>query len=227
MGKWEFGMSEIKVIRAIDERYSALAEKTCCLSCGGAFGLSDVRPGETAVDLGSGKGADVLKMAGIVGKTGFAYGVDTAQGMLAAARRNAEKMGIENAKFIESTFDNIQLADGIADLVISNCSINHAADKPKVWSEVFRILKPGGRFVVSDIYASAEVPEEYRNDPEAVAECWAGAVTRTVYLTTLEETGFDRIRILEESVPYPKGKIEVSSFTVTGKKPGGGCSCCK
>jgi len=220
-------MSDIKVIKAIDERYSALAEKSCCLSCGGALGLSDVRPGETAVDLGSGKGADVLKMAGIVGKTGFAYGVDTAQGMLAAARRNAEKLGVENAAFVESSFESIQLKDDLADLVISNCSINHAADKPKVWSEVFRILKPGGRFVVSDIYSSVEVPAEYRDDPEAVAECWAGAVTREVYLATLVETGFDRIRVLEESVPYAKGKIEVSSFTVTGRKPGGGCSCCK
>jgi len=221
-------MTDIKVIRAIDERYSALSEKSCCLSCGGALGLSDVRPGETAVDLGSGKGADVLKMAGIVGKTGFAYGVDTAQGMLAAARRNAEKLGIENAAFIESTFENIRLEDGIADLVISNCSINHAADKPKVWSEVFRILKPGGRFVVSDIYASAEVPAEFRDDPEAVAECWAGAVTKEIYLSTLSDTGFDRIRVLEESLPYAKGQIEVSSFTITGKKPGGAaCACCK
>lgn len=217
----------IKGIKAIDERYSGLAEKACCLSCGGAMGLSDVRPGEIAVDLGSGKGADVLKMAGIVGERGFAYGIDTAQGMLAAARRNAEKMGIANAAFVESTFENLQLEDGIADLVISNCSINHAADKPKVWSEVFRILKPGGRFVVSDIYASAPVPAEFRDDPEAVAECWAGAVTKEVYLSTLADTGFDRIRILEESLPYPKGQIEVSSMTVTGKKPGGGCGCCK
>lgn len=219
-------MSELKSIQAIDSRYSELAEKSCCLSCGGAVDRSDVRPGEVCIDLGSGRGTDVLKMAGMVGTEGFAYGVDTAKGMLAAARRNAEKMGISNVEFFESTFDKIPLPDETADLVISNCSINHAADKPKVWAEVFRVLKPGGRFVVSDIYSSVEVPEAFRNDPEAVAECWAGAVPREAYLSTLISTGFNRIRILEESDPYPKGKIEVSSFTVTGKRPGGGCSCC-
>ena len=220
-------MTEIKSIKAIDSRYSALAETSCCLSCGGAVDRSDARPGEVCVDLGSGRGTDVLKLAGIVGPTGFAYGVDTAQGMLATARRNAEKMGVTNVKFIESTFEIIAIEDQTADLVISNCSINHAADKAAVWAEVFRMLKPGGRFVVSDIYSSAEVPEEFRNDPEAVAECWAGAVTKDEYLTTLLNTGFDRIRILEESLPYPKGKIEVSSFTITGKRPGAGCGCCR
>ena len=220
-------MTEIKSIKAIDSRYSALAETSCCLSCGGAVESSDARPGEVCVDLGSGRGTDVLKLAGIVGLNGFAYGVDTAQGMLATARRNAEKMGVTNVKFIESTFESIAIEDQTADLVISNCSINHAADKTAVWAEVFRILKPGGRFVVSDIYSSADVPEEFRNDPEAVAECWAGAVTKDEYLTTLLNTGFDRIRILEESRPYPKGKIEVSSFTITGKRPGGGCGCCR
>jgi len=220
-------MSENKVIDAIDERYSGLAEQTCCLSCGGALELSDVRPGEICVDLGSGRGTDVLRLADIVGEKGFVYGVDTSKGMIASAKRNAEKLGIQNAAFIESTFESISIADSSVDLVISNCAINHAADKPKVWSEVFRILKPGGRFVVSDIYSSAEVPVEYRNNPEAVAECWAGAVTREEYITTLLNTGFNRIRVIEESAPYSKGNIEVSSFTVTGKRPGGGCGCCK
>jgi arsenite methyltransferase len=219
-------MSDEKIIQAVDGRYSALAEKSCCLSCGGAVSRSDAAPGEVCVDFGSGQGADVLKLAGIVGDTGFVYGIDTARGMLAAARRNAEKMDVKNVRFIEAAFDDIPLDDACANLVISNCALNHAPDKPKVWSEVFRILKPGGRFVVSDIYSSVEVPAEYRNDPEAVAECWAGAVTREVYLTTLINTGFNRIKILEESEPYPKGKIEAASFTVTGKRPGGGCGCC-
>ena len=87
-----------------------------------------------------------------------------------------------------------------------------------MWSEVFRVLKPGGRFVVSDIYATAPIADEYRNDPQAVAECWAGAVTRAEYLTMLEETGFTNIKILEESEPYAKGMAEVASFTVYGEK---------
>jgi len=103
-------------------------------------------------------------------------------------------------------------------LVISNCTINHASDKPAVWSEVYRILKPGGRFVVSDIYATQPIADEYRNDPVAVAECWAGSVTRAEYLTMLERAGFIEIKIYEESEPYAKGQAEVASFTISGKK---------
>jgi len=211
------------VIDAIDTRYSGLAETSCCLSCGGAADLSAAAPGEVCVDLGSGQGADVLKLAAIVGPEGHAYGVDTSEAMLRRGKRTAEKLGVANASFIHATFDAIALPDATANLVISNCSINHAPDKARVWGEVFRILKPGGRFVVSDIYSLEPVPEAYRNDPDAVAECWAGAVEKPVYLKTLEQTGFTGIAILEESTPYEKGKIRVASFTIAGKRPG---SCC-
>ena len=107
----------------------------------------------------------------------------------------------------------------MADFVISNCTINHAGDKGAVWSEIFRILKPGGRFVVSDIYASEEVPLAYRSDPVAVAECWAGAVTREEYFDTVLQAGFTSIEVIEESLPYEKGDIEVSSITLAGNKP--------
>jgi ubiquinone/menaquinone biosynthesis C-methylase UbiE len=121
--------------------------------------------------------------------------------------------------------EKIDLTDETADLVISNCTINHAADKNAVWREVFRILKNGGRFVVSDIYATSPIPEIYRNDPTAVAECWAGSVTRNEYLTTLQNQGFTGIEIIEESKPYIKGKAEVASLTIAGQKPSGGCCC--
>ena len=94
---------------------------------------------------------------------------------------------ITNAEFIHSPLEKIRLGDNIADIVISNCTINHASDKQSVWNEVFRILKKGGRFVVSDIYATSPVPEEYRNDPVAIAECWAGSVTREEYLEQLSQ----------------------------------------
>ena len=212
-----------KVIQAIDERYSALAETTCCLSCGGAADLAKAASGEVCVDLGSGQGADVLKLATVVGPRGFVYGVDTSSSMLRRGTRTAKKMGIDHVAFLQSEFGAIPIDDETADLVISNCSINHAPDKPQVWAEIFRILRPGGRFVVSDIYALETVPEAYREDPEAVAECWAGAVTRAEYLNTLEQTGFNGIAVLEESRPYDKGKIEVASFTVAGKRPGPCC----
>ncbi len=203
----------------INLRYSQLAKTDCCLSCGGALNFSEVKPGEICVDLGSGRGTDVLRMAEQAGGEGFAYGIDISDGMLETARTNAQKFGVTNVKFIRSELEKLDLPDKTADLVVSNCTINHAADKAAVWSEIFRILKKGGRFVVSDIYSTSPVPEEYRKDPVAVAECWAGSVTREEYLSTLAATGFQSITILEESKPYPKGKVEVSSFTVAGERP--------
>ncbi len=211
---------------SINLRYSQLATTECCLSCGGALNYSKIKPGEIGVDLGSGRGTDVLRMAEQVGDNGFVYGIDISDGMLAIAKDNALKFGASNVKFIRSELEKLDLPDQTADLVVSNCTINHAADKAAVWKEIYRILKTGGRFVVSDIYATSQVPEEYRNDPVAVSECWAGSVTRDEYLETLVETGFKSISILEESKPYPKGKIEVSSFTVAGEKPRVKACCC-
>jgi len=212
-------------ISAINIRYGELADSECCLSCGGAINYAVPKTGEVCVDLGSGRGTDVLRMADEVGETGFIYGIDISEGMLEKARQNAAKFEIKNVRFLQCELEKIDLADGIADLVISNCTINHAADKEAVWSEVYRILKKGGRFVVSDIYATDPIPEAYRNDPVAVAECWAGAVTRDEYMSTLAKKGFTGVEIIEESNPYSKGKVEVASITIAGKKPTDGCSC--
>lgn len=205
-------------IDQIQVRYSKLAEDTCCLSCGGALDYSKAKPGEICVDLGSGRGTDVLRIAEDVGEEGMVYGIDVSDGMLRKAEKNAAKLGVTNVEFIKSELENIKLQTETANLVISNCTINHANDKFRVWSEIERILKKSGRFVVSDIYSLSEVPEEYRNDPEAVAECWAGSVTKQEYLDTLMKVGFKDIEIIEESAPYEKGKIEVASFTITGRK---------
>ena len=211
---------------AINIRYGELATSQCCLSCGGAINYAQPKTGEVCVDLGSGRGTDALRMADQVGETGFVYGIDISEGMLEKARQNAAKLEVTNVKFLHNTLDKIELADKTVDLVISNCTINHASNKDAVWGEVYRILKKGGRFVVSDIYATSPISEEYRNDPVAIAECWAGSVTREEYLTTLQKAGFSGIEIIEESKPYPKGKAEVASMTIAGLKPKGGC-CCK
>jgi len=202
----------------INLRYSQLAKTECCLSCGGAVNYAKVKLGETCVDLGSGRGTDVLRMAEQAGDSGFAYGIDISDGMLVTARENAKKFSVSNVKFIQSELEKLDLADQTADVVISNCTINHASDKSAAWNEIYRILKLGGRFVVSDIYSTSPVPAEYRNDPVAVSECWAGSVTRDEYMNTLSESGFSSVMVLEESKPYRKGQVEVCSFTITGKK---------
>jgi arsenite methyltransferase len=209
--------------KEIEKRYSTLAESNCCLSCGGAINYTGASRGETCVDLGSGRGTDVLRLAETVGDSGFVYGIDISEGMIKKARNTAEHLGVTNVRFISSPLEKINLDDNIADLVISNCTINHSSDKQSVWNEVFRILKKGGRFVVSDIFSVNSVPDEYRNDPVAVSECWAGSVTRNEYLEQLKKAGFTSIKVIEESTPYEKGKILVSSWTITGIKPNWNC----
>jgi arsenite methyltransferase len=204
---------------AIARRYDGLSKQSCCLSCGGAFSLANIEPGFVCVDLGCGKGHDVLRMATMTGEQGFAFGIDISDGMIETAKKNAAIMRAENARFVKSPLEQIDLDNGIADVVISNCTINHSLDQANVWKEMARILKSGGHFVVSDIYALEEVPEEYRNDPIAVSECWAGAETREKYLQNILAAGLTEISIIEESAPYEKGSIHVASFTVKGIKP--------
>jgi arsenite methyltransferase len=208
--------------KEVNIRYSKLAEESCCLSCGSAIEHSKAIRGEVCVDLGSGRGIDAIRLAEEVGETGFVFGIDISDGMIQKAEITASKLGIQNIKFIQTQLDKLPMDDKSIDLVISNCTINHAADKQNVWNEIYRILKKGGRFIVSDIYSTIPVPEIFKNDPEAVAECWAGAVTREEYIKQLEIAGFINIEIIEESKPYSKGKIVVSSFTIKGSKQ----NCC-
>lgn len=211
----------------INQRYSALATTECCLSCGGAINYAKAQNGEVCVDLGSGRGTDAIRMAEAVGENGFVYGVDISEGMLEKANQTAQKLGVKNVRFLKCELENITIPDATVNLVISNCTINHASDKLKVWKGIFRILKNDGRFAISDIYSTAPVPEEYRNNAEAIAECWAGSVTRDEYLKTLKDAGFSNIEILEESAPYAKGKVMVASWTIAGKKQNITRSCCK
>jgi ubiquinone/menaquinone biosynthesis C-methylase UbiE len=204
---------------AIELRYGALAESTCCLSCGSAVRYVMAAPGEVCVDLGSGRGADVLRLAQLVAPGGHAYGIDIADEMHDKARRNAAKLGIRNATFLRANLIEIPLREASVDWITSNCVLNHVADKRAIWREIARILKPGGRFVVSDIYAVEPIPEIYSRDPEAIAECWAGAVLKRDYLAAIEAAGFVDIQILEESMPYQKGKATIASFTLAGARP--------
>ncbi len=203
---------------AINARYTQLSETSCCLSCGGAINHAKPLLDEVCVDLGSGRGNDVIRLAEQVGEQGFVYGIDISDGMIAKAKANLAKFDVENAEILKAELEKLPLLNESVNLVISNCTINHAKDKQAVWNEINRILKVGGRFVVSDIYATTPIADEYRNDPDANAECWAGAVTKDEYLTMLETAGFKNLMVYEESAPYEKGKAEVASWTIEGKK---------
>ncbi len=201
---------------SIATRYDKLSGQDCCLSCGGAFSLATIKQGDVCVDLGCGKGHDAMRMATLAGKKGFAYGVDISEGMMETARQEAKKLSLTNIAFIRSPLENIKLGDQVADVLISNCTINHSLCQDKVWKEIFRLLKEGGQFVVSDIYSLEPVLETFRGNPDMVAECWAGAVTKETYLNHIKQAGLRNIEIVEESLPYEKGRIRVASFTVKG-----------
>jgi ubiquinone/menaquinone biosynthesis C-methylase UbiE len=172
--------------------------------------------------LGCGRGGDVLKLAHKVGPRGRAIGVDLTPDMLAVARERAAAQGLAQATFLEASLEALPLPDASVDWVVSNCALNHAGDKQQVWREVARVLKPGAHFIVSDIYAVERIADLYRNDPVAVAGCWAGAVTRAEYLEHIAHAGLVEVSVPDESKPYVKAQATLASFTVSGRKPSRG-----
>jgi arsenite methyltransferase len=165
------------------------------LGCGNPTSLAQLRPGETVLDLGSGGGLDVLLSARRVGPTGKAYGLDMTDEMLGLARENQRKAGVHNVEFLKGEIENIPLPEGSVDVVISNCVINLSADKGRVLQETFRVLRPGGRFAVSDVVVRGPVPAEIRKNVELWIGCIAGALAESEYRTKLAAVGFEAIEI--------------------------------
>ncbi len=160
------------------------------LGCGNPTALADLRPGEVVLDLGSGGGIDVLLSARRVGPTGKAYGLDMTDDMLALARRNAAEAGVTNVEFLHGQIEAIPLPDASVDVIISNCVINLSGDKRTVLAEAFRVLKPGGRFAVSDVVVRGAVPAAVRRSMELWVGCVAGALEEQEFRALLEEVGF-------------------------------------
>jgi arsenite methyltransferase len=165
------------------------------LGCGNPTALIELKSGETVLDLGSGGGIDVLLSAKRVGPTGKAYGLDMTDDMLALARENQRQAGVENVEFLKGEIENIPLPDNSVDVVISNCVINLSADKARVLRETFRVLKPGGRFAVSDVVARGEVPELVRKSMALWVGCIAGALEEREYTAKLAQAGFTGISV--------------------------------
>ena len=160
------------------------------LGCGNPTALAELNLGETVLDLGSGGGIDVLLSARRVGPTGKAYGLDMTDDMLTLARQNAAEAGVQNVEFLKGQIENIPLPDASVDVIISNCVINLSGDKRQVLAEAFRVLKPGGRFAVSDVVVRGEVPEAVRRNMELWVGCVAGALEETEFKTLLTDVGF-------------------------------------
>ena len=165
------------------------------LGCGNPTRLAELKPGETVLDLGSGGGIDVLLSARRVGPAGKAYGVDMTEEMLALARENQRKSGLENVEFLQGDIESIPLPGNSVDVVISNCVINLSADKSLVLREAFRVLKPGGRFAVSDVITRGDVPSELRQSMLLWVGCLAGALEEAEYVRTLAMAGFESIAV--------------------------------
>ncbi len=213
------------------------------LGCGNPAALAELKLGETVLDLGSGGGIDVLLSAKRVGATGKAYGLDMTDEMLALADENRRKSGLTNVEFIKGEIENIPLPDNSVDVIISNCVINLSGDKDRVMREAFRVLKPGGRFAVSDVVVRGEVPAEVRESMELWVGCIAGALEEMDYVKRLAKAGFDAIDIeptriysiedarqfltgegldVDAIAPMVKGKF-MSAF-VRANKPAGWCA---
>src|SRR5215217_5170349 len=185
------------------------------VGCGVPTAVADLHEGETVLDLGSGAGADVLISARRVGGTGKAIGLDMTDEMLELARANAAEAGVQNVEFVKGYIEEIPLADGSVDVVISNCVINLAADKRRVIAEVARVLRPGGRFAVSDVIGDPDMDEETKADMRQWTGCIAGALTEDEFRDALAGAGFEEIEVQ----PTHRVHEHASSAIVRARKP--------
>jgi len=169
------------------------------LGCGNPVALASLKQGEVVLDLGSGAGFDCFLASDKVGPDGRVIGVDMTAEMIEKARENALKGGYKNVEFRLGEIESLPVADGAVDIIISNCVINLSPDKGRVFKEAFRVLKPGGRIMVSDIVLTRELPEVIKNDMAAYASCISGAIIKDAYLKTVEDAGFTEIKVVDET----------------------------
>ncbi len=212
------------------------------LGCGLPTAFAEIKEGDTVVDLGSGAGNDCFIARSITGETGKVIGIDFTDKMIEKARIHADKLGYKNVEFRQGDIENMPLASNVADVVVSNCVLNLVPDKKKAFSEIFRILKKGGHFSVSDIVLTGDLPEAWQKSAELYAGCVSGAVQKSDYLGMIHEQGFENIKIQKEKVitlpddllkeylspaelnSYQHGHAGIFSITVYAEKP---LNCCK
>ncbi|MDH4221554.1 MAG: arsenite methyltransferase [Candidatus Bathyarchaeota archaeon] len=193
--------SYAKMIGYSDEELKALPEAVTgtVAGCGNPTALAELKEGDVVLDLGSGGGIDAFLAAKKVGPKGRVIGVDMTEEMVQLAKDNAERMKVENVEFRLGEIENLPLEDEIFDVLISNCVINLSPDKDKVFGEAFRVLKPGGRVLISDIVTQGELPNEIRENPEMWAACIAGALDEKVYLQKIMNAGFEKVEVIAKN----------------------------
>lgn len=201
----------------IQQRYTSESQNNCNLSCGSNLDFLEIKEGEKFLDLGCGRGTETMQAAMLTGQTGLAVGLDITQAMIDEALRISEGIGIGNTKFHKGDIENLPFEDHFYDAVMSNCVINHARDKEKVYREIFRVLKTNGRFVVSDAVTKHPLPDEIKNDPDAWAQCFGGAITEDEYLSSIRNAGFSFIDILKRR-EYVKNGFDFISLTIKAFK---------
>ncbi len=209
--------SYVKMIGYSDEEVEGLPDSVLrtVAGCGNPIALADLREEEVVLDLGSGGGIDVFLAAKKVGPKGKVIGVDMTGEMVQLAKENAEKTKIENVEFRLGEIENLPVEDGMVDVIISNCVINLSPDKDRVFTEAFRVLKPGGRLLVSDVVTQGELPSEIREDPEMWAACIAGALDEEGYLQKIRNAGFKKVEVIAKNDFMER----VSSIKVRAYKP--------
>jgi len=214
------------------------------LGCGLPTEYAGIQPGNSVLDLGSGAGNDCFVARAMVGESGYVAGIDFTDAMIERARENARKLGFTNVDFIQGDIEDIPVRFGVVDVVISNCVLNLVPDKPKAFSEIFRVLKQGGHFCISDVVLQGELPAGVKEDAVMYAGCVSGALPRDEYLSIIEESGFVNVDVKKakkielpddllslymsagELEKFKKGETGIFSITVTGNKPEGcGCGC--
>ncbi|OGZ26776.1 MAG: arsenite S-adenosylmethyltransferase [Candidatus Nealsonbacteria bacterium RIFOXYB1_FULL_40_15] len=192
-----------KSIGYSDEELKIVGKANLGLGCGNPLAFGKIKEGYIVLDLGSGAGIDAILAAKKVGEKGKVIGVDMTGEMIKKAKENAEKQGIKNVEFLLGEIENLPIADNFVDAIITNCVINLTPDKSKVFSEAYRVLKPGGKIYLSDIVLLEELTEEQRNNKELISGCVAGALLRNDYLNKIKEAGF-RVKVLYENTGISK-----------------------
>lgn len=205
-------MSTFEIVK----RYTA-EDKNSNLSCGGNIEHLILKRGEKVLDLGCGRGGETIQAAKLIGSEGYAWGLDLTPRMISLAQENAQNEQLKNTEFLLASMDQIPLEDNSLDAVLSNCAINHVENKTVVYQEIFRVLKTGGRFVVSDIMTEEPLPKEIKEDPESIADCFGGAITIKEYEKALNDAGFPKVTVIKER-RYMKNGYEMISRTFQGYK---------